>query len=261
MTEPLAAPSTAEPRPSRLLQGPAGLLLAGALIVAAAYLLLGGDPGRPFSSAPPPQLRGEPDLFIEGAVIHQYRDKGTLAYRLQASRITRFEGSAQTRLLDPRVRLHPEDDDRPPWQSRANFGYTRPRLLPTNPDSSRAPSDPNAPAGNTADGAAAAAPGAANDTSREEIIFLREDVRMTRRLTARSQFIVLADAMYIYPEQQLAATDDGVIIHSNAGRSQGKNFRADLVTGRVHLGRRVNRPGQRRDAERVSSILEPHQFK
>lgn len=72
----------------------AGVLLAVGLLLLAFYLAPWRGAVPP--EAPPPELAGEPDLYMESAVISQFQDDGTLQYRLAAQQVRSFDAVGHT---------------------------------------------------------------------------------------------------------------------------------------------------------------------
>ena len=63
---------------------------------------------------------GEPDLYMENAVISQFDAVGNLRYKLQAAEISHFAERRVTHLRAPELTLL--RDDGPPWIAHAAHG-------------------------------------------------------------------------------------------------------------------------------------------
>ena len=169
----------------------AGALLAVGMLLLAFYFApwRGAVAPRP----PPPELREEPDLYLEEAVIHQYRDDGTLHYRLAARRTLHFEASQLTRVERPDLTLY--SPPQPPWTVQAQQGLMRRR------------------------GGAGVA---------EETVVLREDVVLRQVRGEADATTIRTSELRLYPERRHAETDRSVMIESHAGRTTAQGLEADL---------------------------------
>ena len=81
----------------------AGVLLAVGLLLLAFYLAPWRGTVPP--GAPPPELAGEPDIYMESAVISQFQADGSLHYRLVAQQVRTFDADRHTVLVGPRLHL------------------------------------------------------------------------------------------------------------------------------------------------------------
>lgn len=167
-------------------------------VAGAALLVLERRAGTPVEVTPVPSP-GEPDFFMEGAVVHQYRDDGTLEYRLQAAQIRHFEARAETHLSAPELAMH--HPDQAPWLAKARTGVLR-----------------RPPAG---------AP--------EETVSLRRDVTL-EQTRADGEFVRLTtSALDVYPRRQYARTNQDVMIDSLVGRTTAYGLEGDLQLGTLSL--------------------------
>ena len=164
----------------------------------------------------PAEFADEPDLFIEDGVISQYREDGSLHFRLRSSRITHFErgrdghdGIAQ--LTRPSLELH--DSERPgterlgpsgssPWHIRAAAGELR---------------------------TVAAAAGSEEQVNLRGEVVLRQDRGSDGFTEVRSTLLTL------YPKRQFAQTDQPVMITSEVGRASAAGLEANLQSGQMKL--------------------------
>lgn len=174
----------------------------------------------PEPAAPPPaeETRDNPDLIMSGAEIYQYRGTGTLQYVLRAAEIRHFDARALTRMNAPQLTLYA--DDEAPWEGEAAFGYLR---------------------------------RAARGSGEEELVFLRQDVRLEQRRADGSHLKLTAPSLYLYPEREYAETEQDVMIESQVGTTRAEGMQADLKSGLVRLTSRQGSP--------VHTILLPDQFK
>ena len=170
----------------------AGTLLAVGLLLLAFYFAPWRGAVAP--RQPPPELREEPDLYLQEAVIHQYRDDGALHYRLAARRTLHFEASQLTRVERPDFTLY--SPTQPPWTVNAKQGLMRQQR------------------------------GA--DEAAEETIVLREEVVLRQVRGEADATTIRTSELHLYPERRHAETDRSVIIESHAGRTAAQGLEADL---------------------------------
>ena len=161
----------------------------------------------------PPDFADEPDLFIEDGVVSQYREDGSLHFRLRSERITHFERDREDRdsiaeLAQPNLELHASEWPEP-WHVRAASGDLRT--------------------------AAAAAGG-------EERLNLRGDVVLRQERGGDGFVEVRTSLLTLYPDRQLAQTDQPVIIASEAARASAAGLEANLRSGEMKL---LSSPSQR----------------
>ena len=198
---------------------PGGALTATVLIAALAWWLVEPSIGPgPDGDDLPDEMADEPDLYMEQARITQFEPDGTIKYRLNASKVRHFDRDLLTRLTDPVMQIHTVDQ--PPWNVESKHGYIRTRRV---------------------------------DDRVSEVVFLRDSVVLTQRYPDGRFIRVRSPSMYLYPDEQFADTDRGVIIDTDAGRTRAAGFRANLDVGRMHLN---SGPDQR-----VHTIVLPDQMK
>ncbi len=184
---------TASPRGRRLRRSVVMVVLG---LVAAGTALFVMDrrstPPLPGEAAGP---GGEPDFFMEGATVDQYRPDGTLEYRLTSDDIRHFSEQALTRLQRPALTLY-----RPggrPWNARALEGDLRrpPRGAP------------------------------------EEELELRDDVVLEQNRGDGAFLRLTTSRLKIYPGRQYAESDRDVMIDSHVGRTTATGLEGDLQLG------------------------------
>jgi lipopolysaccharide export system protein LptC len=170
----------------------------------------------------PPELHGEPDVYMEDSVITQFNEDGNIRYRLASAEITYFETDNLTDLEEPVLDLH-QPPPNPPWNASAMRGSITQRL---------------------------------NDADvLEEQLFLHENVVLKRGFDIDDQrhIMMKTSALYIYPERQFAETDQAVIIETASALTKAVGFQGDLERGWMKLSSTA--------AQRVHIIVLPHQFK
>ncbi|MFU8815552.1 MAG: LPS export ABC transporter periplasmic protein LptC [Pseudomonadales bacterium] len=173
------------------------IMLALVLLVAGIALLVFERRVAP----PPPPLEapdGEPDFFMEGAVISQFGPEGYLQYRLAAREIRHFEREGLTRMQHPQLALHQEDE--PPWQISARIGIIH------QPE---------------ADGA--------------EKVELQGDVVLEQILRRGERVSLSSQSMILYPDRQYAETDDDVMITTHIGQTMATGLKGDFRLGTISL--------------------------
>ena len=175
-----------------------------ALVFALVFLPSGEDPAPDL----PPELRDEPDLYIDGALITQFGQDGGIEYRIAAAEIRQYEGAGIATLDRPALELHRPGE--PPWRVSARRG-----VLSTVPGPSGTP---------------------------EEQLVLRESVVLERDLGAGGALVVSTAALHVYPERQYASTDRPVMIEAPGRRGTAAGFEGDLERGWLELS---SAPGQR----------------
>jgi lipopolysaccharide export system protein LptC len=173
------------------------------LIAAVAFALLFNLPRtqRPPQELPP-ELLGEPDLYMRDAVIVQHEKDGSVRYRMHAHEIRHFEALGTTAVESPRLTVYRGDE--PPWHLRAEHGDIRVLLH--------------------ADG------------TQEEVVYLRDDVELMQEERDARYLVLTTELLHMYPNRRYAETDRAVMIESNAGRTHGVGLRAELVPGLFVLG-------------------------
>ena len=202
----MADPALAEPlRPPRARTLSNGVWWGGVMIavivIAGAFLMLDPLSERDSPSGLPPELADEPDLYMEQAVITQFRSDGVLKYRLAASEIRYFENQGLTRMTEPDLNLH--NDTQPSWNLKSKHGYVRQR--------------------DTAAGVA------------EEVVFLREDVELSQQFKDGRHLDLRSATLYLYPDRQYAETDQDVMIDTDVGRTVAAGLKGDLENGLLNL--------------------------
>ena len=175
----------------------AGVLFAvGALLLAFYFAPWRGvlTPG-----ALPPELADEPDLYMEGATITQFKENGTIQYRLNAGEIRHFEKERFTRLLAPDLELH--TDSGPPWQVTSALGEIH---------------------------------GSAGDPGGERVL-LRDRVVAHQQSTDTDYMTIRCATLDLYPQRKYAETRGDVMIDTNVGRTTARGMQANLTNGRMML--------------------------
>ncbi len=176
-------------------------LALGVVIVGFATVAIFMVPGDLREPELPPELADEPDAYLEGGVITQYRADGTLNYRLRTSRIAHFERDGVTRLSVPEFELH--SPQAPPWHISSESGETV-RVL----DSS---------------------------SGQEEQVRLHGDVRLIQNGGSAGFTEVRTESLLLYPKRQFARAAEPVIITTGAGSGSAAGIEADLSSGRMRL--------------------------
>ncbi len=204
--------------PARGRYGTQKWLLPMLAVAVAAIGLMVLELPEPVPTEPTEEFPEAPDLVMTGTEIYQYSDTGALHYVLRASEIRHFDPEALTRMNAPRLTLYSEDDA--PWEGAAAFGYLRQ---------------------------------ASTGTGEEELVFLRQNVRLEQRRPDGSQLKLTAPSLYLYPERQYAETEQDVMIETRVGTTRAEGMQADLKSGLLRLTSRQDNP--------VHTILLPDQFK
>ena len=174
------------------------LVSAGFAFALLAFFIGSGDI-RP--RAVPDTLAEQPNAYLEGGIIEQYRADGSLHYRLVSGRVAYFDDRRLTKLGEPVFDLHPPDA--PPWRIEAASGEVRTVQRP--------------------------------EGGSEEEALLDGGVVLSQ--TRRGAHIALnAPSMVVYPERDIARSEHGVMIEREVGgRATAAGFEADLATGRIEL--------------------------
>lgn len=202
---------------------------------------------RPAEQAPPPlppELRGEPDVYIEAPVITQFGDDGAVRYRLTAREIHQFQRERLATIAAPALKLYPRDGG-PPWDLTSATGALRAW--------GDAAGNPFAPTmGRPASEAEGAAPGAGAGgqvgdgpeavAQARETLLLRDDVALSRD-GPNGRFMTLKTSLLrVDPKRRRADTDQPVIIETTGGRTTAAAFEGDLERGWMRL---FSTPSQR----------------
>jgi LPS export ABC transporter protein LptC len=167
-----------------------------ALVAGLAFWFLAPSRERPVGALPP-ELDGEPDLYMRAATITQHLTDGSVQYVLRSDRILSFDANGLTRLAEPRLTLY--SPTAPPAHARSVTGTIR------------------------------------RNSNDEEVVELRDDVVMERAGANGEYMIVRAPGVDLYPDRQYVESDHGVIIESSFGRSRSQGIRSDLKAGLVSL--------------------------
>ena len=170
----------------------AGVLLAVGLLLLAFYLAPWRGAVPP--EAPPPELAGEPDLYMESAVINQFQDDGTLQYRLAAQQVRTFDADRHTLLVGPDFSLY--SPTAPPWRVSARRGELH----------------------GLRDGA----------EEHEGVLVLSGEVVLHQTDPERGFTTVRTAELRVHPEPRYAETERDVMIETEAGRTFAQGLKADL---------------------------------
>ena len=170
----------------------AGVLLAVGLLLMAFYLAPWRGAVRP--GEPPAELAGEPDIYMDSAVISQFQDDGTLQYRLAAQQFRIFDAERHTHLVGPDFSLY--SPTAPPWRVSAHRGDLR-------------------DLGNGAD-------------ERDGVLVLSGEVVLHQTVPGRSYTTVRTAELTVRPEPRYAETDRDVMIETEANQTFAQGLKADL---------------------------------
>lgn len=199
-------------------------LWAGLTLIAAGFaaLALWIAPGTTVEDELPPAFKDEPDGYMQEGVITEYRDDGTLHFRLAAERISYFKRPSGdfTRLLD--VFLEMPSPDAPPWSLKADSGESR------------------------------SLPNESQPGELEEQITLRGNVTLRQKQDDGAYTEVRSAALVVYPLRQFATTDEGVVVVTQASRASAAAFEADLGRGTIKL--------LASDTQRVAIVVDPNRL-
>ena len=167
----------------------AGVLLAVGLLLLAFYLApwRGAVPPNPL----PPELAGEPDIYMEDAVINQFQEDGALQYRLAAQQVRSFDADRHTELIDPNLSLH--SPTAPPWRVSARRGDLH----------------------GLRDGA-------------DGVLVLSGEVVLHQTDPERGFTTVRTAELRVHPDPRYAETERDVMIETEAGRTFAQGLKADL---------------------------------
>ncbi len=202
-------------------------------------------PADTAGKALPPELQGEPDVFMEQATITQFTPNGKPKYKLYSQQLRHFEREQITRLAQPEMILYATEEDsgqkaENPWMIQSRHGYIRQR-----PGASALSPGPEAQLVSVASGDPV--------SGDREIVFLREAVKLSREDRNGTAMALKTQTLYIYPHRQFAETDQPVMIDSRVGRTKAAGFTGNLKTGIFKLASN--------NEQRVHTIVLPHQIK
>ncbi len=188
-----------EPAPPAGRSSRARIMIVLALGAAAvALLVIERSAGPPMPQVPAPALEGEPDIFMESPVVSQYRDDGTVEYRLLARTASHYQGQYLTLLDDPRLTLFRGQAS--PWRVTARKGsLSRP-------------------------------PG----TAAEETVTLDDHV-VLQTTENGGQIRLTTPSLTLFPQREYAETDRDVMIDSLFGRTTATGLQGDLEKGTLKL--------------------------
>ena len=171
------------------------LALAG--VVAGLWFLFGQLDEVPAEPELLAQLVDEPDLYIEEAIITQFRKDGALKYRLESQEIRHFELDRVTYLQAPELTLYSVEN--PPWHLASEHGDIHQSLT------------------------------LAGDA--EEVVALRESVTVRQQFADGRYTSLYASSLDLYPDRQYAETDQSVMIDTEVGRTLAVGLEAYLERG------------------------------
>jgi LPS export ABC transporter protein LptC len=148
----------------------------------------------------PPELAGEPDLYMEDAVIDEFDRDGVLRYRLEARRVSHYPQQGMALVEAPRFELAHGDA---PWHARA--ATARVDYVET------------------------------GDGTSDETITLESGVVLERD-TADGRFVRLeAEHLVLVADGRRARADHGVKIVTEAGQTVAERMEGELASGRLRL--------------------------
>lgn len=158
-----------------------------------------------FAESPPEQFLGKrptpqqknqaADLVINGAKTRHFNQEGTLAYRVDAERITYFQFARRDRadLNEPRILFY--QDKQPKWRTESRTGVAH---------------------------------------NNGERVVLRGKVRI-EELPGPDSIELRTQSITIKPREEYAETDKVVTISAGANRTTGKGLRAHLKEDKVEI--------------------------
>lgn len=143
----------------------------------------------------PQQQKGAADLVIHGAKTRHFNQEGTLAYRVDAEKITffKFERRDRADLTEPRILFYQQDE--PKWRTESRSGV-------------------------------------AHNNGRR--VVLRGDVEITE-MPAPGGIKLNTQSITIKPREEYAETDKVVKITAGPNSTTGKGLRAFLKEDRVEI--------------------------
>lgn len=150
----------------------------------------------------PPELAEEPDAFVEGGTITQYRDGGALNYRLRAEQISHFDDAGRSTLHAPRLEFH--DDANPaPWRVASRTGEVRAVSAFSGKD--------------------------------EEQVALQGDVSLSQDSGDGAFTRIRTDALTLFPGRRQATSKQTAMIETETVTARVAGFEVDLASGRLAL--------------------------
>ncbi len=198
-----------------------GVLLAVGLLLLAFYLApwRGAVPPEGL----PPELEGEPDLYMENAVISQFQDDGTLQYRLTAQQVRAFDAHRHAELINPNLSLH--SPAAPPWQVSARRGTLHGwRDGAAALDSLQCSEPPMPKRQPVRHEAGANCLPAAHDA----VLMLSGDVVLSQNDPELGFARMRTAELRVRPGPRYAETERDVMIETEAGRTVAQGLKADL---------------------------------
>ena len=143
----------------------------------------------------------EPDVYVEGARITQFNEKGKMQHQLLASRMTHFPLTEVTTLAVPNMFLFQEQDEDQPWDIIATSG----RLLP-------------------------------RSVFNDETVELWDQVLAIKSRRDGDFFHIETEALTVFPERDFAETDSPVSMDTNSGHTTaGGGMKAWFEEGRFEF--------------------------
>jgi LPS export ABC transporter protein LptC len=177
-----------------------GIWIAAATVLVVGILHLSSTSEDPVGSTLPDALADAPDLHMVAAQITQYREDGSLNYRLTAAQIRHFESDAITRLQAADLLINHENQ--PPWLIQADQGDIHKER---------------------------------NNDKLEEVVFLSDNVQMAQEYPDGRFVRVATPSIYYYPERRYAETSQNVIIDTDVGRTMAVGLQGELQKGLLNL--------------------------
>ncbi len=201
------------------------LTLAGAvaLVLGVYFIGPGTEPAQQASTGLPPELAEEPDLYLNDAVITEFKPTGGQKFRLHAQRMDRFDDENLTRLVKPRLNM--SNAEQSPWDIRAERGVITQLEV-------------------TAHGEAG-----------EDVVILNDSVELKQRESVADgpRLTIRSEELTVHPHSQFAETDSDVTIDSAVGRTVASGMQGDLKLGLLQLASD--------ETQIVHTIVLPQQFK
>ena len=172
---------------------------------------------------------GEPDLYMEKAVISQFDVVGNLRYQLKASKISHFADRRVTQLQAPALELLRNDG--PPWVATAADGqvdYAAPAAAASAEEKNPAAlhTDRDTTNSMTILGGSA--------TASYETVHLTNGVTLSRN-DGVHYVRLTTNRLTVMPVTRDAQTDAPVLIVTDTGRTIASGMSGELETGRLQL--------------------------